>query len=228
MSVRAFSISRDFSVTEELPPEPEPVVIDTGIDPEDARLMAEEAAQEAREEAYAQGYADGQAAQKEEISSQVAGDVQAVQVSLAELREREDALFDEVESRMTRLMLGVVHHLAKGLSEREAIRLAETVAMRAVHAVRGKHKVSIRATGEFLGHLREALQLPTDELAAEHRIVFEERTPEKEALEVAWLTGKVTFDPYAFMQAIDDVFTETLQRLTDDQGEASELERTDD
>ncbi|MEO0973224.1 MAG: hypothetical protein AAFX85_09015, partial [Pseudomonadota bacterium] len=188
-------------------PAPEPVVIDTGIDPEDARLMAEAAAQEAREEAYAQGYADGQAAQKEEISSQVAGDVQAVQVSLAELREREDALFDEVESRMTRLMLGVVHHLAKGLSEREAIRLAETVAMRAVHAVRGKHKVSIRATGEFLAHLREALQLPTDELAAEHRIVFEERTPEKEALEVAWLTGKVTFDPYAFMQAIDDVFT---------------------
>ncbi|MEM9284463.1 MAG: hypothetical protein AAGA39_01135 [Pseudomonadota bacterium] len=228
MTVRAFSFSRDFSAPD-LPPEPEPVVIDNRIEPEDARLMAEEAAQEAREEAYAQGFADGQAAQDEEISSRVAAEITAIQTSLSELRTREDALFDEVESRMTRLMLAVVHHLAKGLSEREAIRLAETVAMRAVHAVRGKHKVSIRATAEFLGHLREALQLPTDELAAEHRIVFEERTADKEApLEVAWLTGKVTFDPYAFMQAIDDVFTETLQRLTDDQGEASELERTDD
>ncbi|MEO1043152.1 MAG: hypothetical protein AAFX52_12770 [Pseudomonadota bacterium] len=228
MTVRAFAFSRDFSAPD-IVVEPEPEVEDHRIEPEDARLMAEEAAQEAREEAYAQGFADGQEAQKEDIANQLASDVASMNEALEALRQREDELFSEVESRLTRLMLAVVHHLSKNLSEREAIRLAETVAMRAVHAVRGKHKVSIRATAEFLGHLRAVLKLPTDELAAEHRIVFEERTPEHDApLEVAWLTGKVTFDPYAFMQAIDDVFTETLQRLTDDQGEASELERTDD
>lgn len=218
MSRSAFAGLRDFSEPE-VPETFEEEVEDDRLPPEEVARLVEAAAEEARREGHAAGYAEGQEAERASVAARMDEQVENLLSEIAALREHEEQLFAEVEERTSRLMLALVHQLARRLSEVEAKRLAENVAMRAIEAVRGKHRITIRATGEFIEPLRAILRLPTDEDAAAHRIVFETTANDEESpLEVAWLTGKVTFDPYAFTGAIDEVFTETLNSLTGGQG----------
>ncbi|MEM9809899.1 MAG: hypothetical protein AAF788_01620 [Pseudomonadota bacterium] len=227
MQVRAFAPKRDFSEPDLEIEEEE--IIDDRLGPEEVAQLLDTAAAAARKEGHAAGFQEGQEAERETITAAIEGQVEIIRTAVETLQEQEKELLADLENRTSRLLLALVHQLAKRLSEPEAKRLAENVAMRAIEAVRGQHMVTIRATPEFLEHLRAVLRLPTDEDAAAHRIAFEAKTDATdEPLEVAWLTGKVTFDPYAFTGAIDDVFTETLQRLTDGEGTPSEVERTDD
>lgn len=219
MTVRAFAPIRDFSEPE-LPDPFEEEEEDDRLGPEEVARLVESARAEAYREGHAAGLAEGRESERSSLAAQLEAEVDALNTSLAALREKEDALFADLETRTARLMLALVHQLARRLSEAEAKRLAEAVTTRAVEAVRGRHRVTIRANEELLEPLRAVLRLPTDEAAAAHRIVFEKAADATAApLEVAWLTGKVTFDPYAFTGAIDEVFTETLERLTSGMGE---------
>lgn len=216
MKISAFSPSLDFGA----PPAPEPVEEeDDRLDPDEVARLIEQATEAARAEAYDQGFREGAAQEKSQIAARLEDEVSSLRAEIDGVRAREDALFADLETRTSRLMLALVHQLARRLSEAEAKRLAEDVTMRAVEAVRGKHRITIRADAAIIEPLRAVLRLPTDDEAAAHRIVFETAhddggTP----LEVAWLTGKVTFDPYAFTDAIDEVFTETLKSLSGDEG----------
>jgi flagellar biosynthesis/type III secretory pathway protein FliH len=230
VNIRAFAPTRDFSQ-----PEPEPFiaeeeeVVDDRIDPEEAARLIEAAREEGRREGYARGKAEGEEAERSSIAATLEGRVSALQAEIEAIRAREDELFADLETRTARLMLALLHQLAKRLSEAEAKRLAENVATRAVEAVRGKHLITIRADAENIAALRQVLRLPTDEDAAAHRIVFEEEEDAtRPPLEVAWLTGKVRFDPYGFTEAIDEVFTRTLESLTGDKGASSKVERNHD
>lgn len=219
MTRNAFSFLRDFAEPEQ-PEPPAGVEEDDRLAPEDVERMIESARAEAFERGHAQGLEAGRDAERATISARLEEKVTELHGHLAAITAREDELFSQLETRTARLMLALVHQLAKRLSEVEAKQLAENVATRAVEAVRGKHRVTIRATAEFIEPLRQVLRLPTDDAAAAHRVVFEESAAGGEApLEVAWLTGKVTFDPYAFTAAIDEVFTETLKSLMSGEGE---------
>lgn len=227
MSVRAFQPTRDFSE----PEFPEPVeeeVEDDRLPPEEVARLVEAAREQGREQGYNDGHAQGVEDERAAIAAELKGKVDGLFTEMQALRSREDELFQSLETRTARLMLAFVHQLAKRLSEAEANRLAENVAKRAVEAVRGKHRITIRATEEFLRPLREALHLPTDDDAAAHRVEFEAVADAEAApLEVAWLTGKVTFDPYGFNEAVDEVFTETLNSLMDGEGTPTSVERED-
>ncbi|GGY50612.1 FliH/SctL family protein [Parvularcula lutaonensis] len=223
MTIRAFAPVRDFNepqveeqAFEEVPEE------DDRLSPEEVTRLIESAAAAARREGYEEGKRDGEEAERASMAARLEEKVDRLRAEIESIQAREDALFDELETRSSRLMLALVHQLARRLSEEEAKHLAENVTIRAIEAVRGKHRITIRATEEFLGPLRHVLRLPTDEEADQVRIHFEQAADETEApLEVAWLTGKVTFDPYAFTGAIDEVFTETLKSLMDGEGTPS-------
>ncbi|MEM9839092.1 MAG: hypothetical protein AAF830_08050 [Pseudomonadota bacterium] len=216
MKISAFSPALDFGA----PPTPEPMEEeDDRLDPDEVAALVEKATEAVRAEAYNQGFNDGSNQEKTDIAQRLEAEVSALRTAIEGVRAKEDELFADLETRTARLMLALVHQLGRRLSEAEAKRLAENVTMRAVEAVRGKHRITIRADEAIIEPLRAVLRLPTDDDAAAHRIVFEpaqgdENTP----LEVAWLTGKVTFDPYAFTDAIDEVFTETLKSLSGDEG----------
>ena len=219
MKISAFSPALDFGA----PPAPEPIEEeDDRLDPEEVAYLVDRAADAARAEAYDEGFREGQAKEKSSIAARLEEEVQGLRREIEAVRAREEELFADLETRTARLMLALVHQLARRLSEAEAKRLAEDVTMRAVDAVRGKHRIVIRADPPIIDPLRAVLRLPTDDEAAAHRIAFE---PAREGsgtpLEVAWLTGKVTFDPYAFTGAIDEVFTETLKSLGGDGGTSS-------
>lgn len=225
MSVRAFQPTRDFSEPEF--PEPlEEEIEDDRLPPEEVARLVEAAREEGRQQGFTDGHAQGVEEERATIAAQLETKVDAIFAELESVRAREVELFESLEMRTARLMLAFVHQLAKRLSEAEAKRLAENVAKRAVEAVRGKHRITIRATEEFLEPLRAILRLPTDDDAAAHRIAFEPVADEEAApLEVAWLTGKVTFDPYGFNEAVDEVFTETLNSLMDGEGTPTSVER---
>ena len=216
MRISAFAPTLNFD--EPLPEEPE--ALDDGrLDPEEVARLIEQAKDDARREAYDDGYRDGSEAEKATIAARLEEEVLGLRREIEAVRTHEDQLFADLETRTARLMLALVHQLARRLSEAEAKRPAENVTMRAVEAVRGKHRVVIRADATILAALLAVLRLPTDEEAAAHRIEFQASSEEHAApLEVAWLTGKVTFDPYAFTGAIDEVFTETLKSLSGDEG----------
>lgn len=223
MSIRAFAPVRDFSEPQIEEPVFEEEEVDDGrLDPEEVTRLIESAAAAARREGYEEGKRDGAEAERTSITAQLEEKVSELRAEIASINARDDELFEELETRSSRLMLALVHQLARRLSEEEAKRLAENVTVRAIEAVKGKHRITIRATEEFLEPLRQVLRLPTDEAADQHRIQFQQAEDASEApLEVAWLTGKVTFDPYAFTGAIDEVFTETLGRLMDGEGAPS-------
>ncbi len=224
MSVNAFASLRNFDEPE-VDPVFEEEIEDDRLTPAEVAELVESARAAAFAEGRAQGYADGQDEERESISASLEQEVAKLTAEVAAVREQEAQLFTDLEARTARLMLALVHQLARRLSEEEAKRLAENVTARAVEAVRGKHRITIRATSEFLEPLRAVLRMPTDEDAAAHRIEFEATEDGTKApLEVAWLTGKVTFDPYAFTGAIDEVFTETLEYLIGGQGTAREGE----
>lgn len=213
MRISAFAPTLDFSKPDPID-EIEEEVEDHRIEPEEVERLVEAARQEARAAGYDEGFAAGQEQERGEIATRIEEQVSELLSALAELRANEEALFTDLETRTSRLMLALVHQLAKRLSDAEANRLAQNVTMRAVEAVRGKHRMTIRAPEEYMDALRAVLRLPTDQDAEAHRIVFEVAEGDGQApLEVAWLTGKVTFDPYAFKGAIDDVFRETLESL---------------
>jgi flagellar biosynthesis/type III secretory pathway protein FliH len=228
MTIRAFAPTRDFSA-----PVPEPLIeeeeeiVDDRIDPEEAARLIEAAREEGRRQGYAEGLAEGEANERGSVAARLEEQVAALHAEIGAIRAEEAELFAELETRTSRLMLALLHQLAKRLSEAEAKRLAENVAARAVEAVRGKHLITIRAGNDLLASLRQVLRLPTDDDAAAHRIVFDEADATKPPLEVAWLTGKVRFDPYGFTDAIDEVFTRTLESLTGDEGASSQVESKD-
>jgi flagellar biosynthesis/type III secretory pathway protein FliH len=217
MSLAAFAALRDFSEPDELPAfEAEAEEADDRLSPAEVAELIENARRTAYEEGRAAGRAEGEAEERTSIAARLDGAVSELTGHLGEIRAREEELFARLESRTSRLILALVHQLARKLSEKEAQRLAEDVTMRALSAVRGKQEVTIRAAEAFLPALRAVLRMPTDEEAAAHRIRFEAVAADEGALlEVAWLTGKVTFDPYAFTGAIDEVFTQTLESLTE-------------
>jgi hypothetical protein len=230
-NVRAFTPSRDFSA----PAEPEPVAEeieeeeDDRLSPDEVARLIDAAVATARQEGFEEGKAEGAKEASEDIAAKLETEVSALHGELQALRAREEQLFTELESKTARLMLALVHQLAKRLSEAEAKRLAEDVTLRAVEAVRGRHKITIRASTEFLDPLRQVMRLGRDEDAAAHRISFEPREDASAApLEVAWLTGKVTFDPYAFTGEIDEVFTDTLKTLTGGEGNPSAFGESDE
>ncbi|MCQ8185525.1 hypothetical protein [Parvularcula maris] len=216
MSLAAFANLRDFSEPEEFPGlEPELPEPDDRLTPEEVAELIENARRTAYEEGRAAGRLEGETEERASIAARLDGAVEELTGHLAEIRAKEEELFERLQTRTSRLMLALVHQLARKLSEEEAQRLAEDVTMRALSAVRGKQRVTIRAAEAFLPALRAVLRMPTDEEAAAHRITFEPVAGEDQPpLEVAWLTGKVTFDPYAFTGEIDEVFTQTLASLT--------------
>ncbi|MEM1380796.1 MAG: hypothetical protein AAGH41_09245 [Pseudomonadota bacterium] len=217
MRISAFSPSLDFSA-----PSPAEVIEeedDDRLSPEEVAVLIDRAADAARAEGYDKGFREGSAQEKDSIAARLEEEVLGLRAAIDSVRGQEEELFDDLETRTARLLLALIHQLARQLSESEAKRLAENVTMRAVEAVRGKHRISIRAESAVLEPLRAVLRLPTDEEAAAHRIEFQPAEDGAGApLEVAWLTGKVTFDPYAFTGAIDEIFTETLKSLSGDEG----------
>lgn len=223
MNVRAFAGLKDFSE-----PEVDPLEIeeeepeeDDRLDPEQVAVLVNDARRAALAEGRALGFTEGQEAERQALTGEISENVTRLMAEVAELRGREDELFDDLQTRSARLLLALVHQLAARMSEEEARRLVEDVTLRAIEAVRGKHRITIRASEEFMEPLRAVLRMPTDAEAGAHRILFEVAENVNAApLEVAWLTGKVTFDPYAFTEAIDEVFTETLDHLMGDQGSA--------
>lgn len=221
MTARAFAGLKDFDAPE-IDPVYEEEIEDDRLTPAEVAELVDNARRAALKEGHAQGYAEGQEAERQTIASRLDAEVTKLTAAVASIREQEEELFADLETRTARLMLALVHQLARRLSEEEAKRLAENVTLRAIEAVRGKHRITIRATSEFIEPLRAVLRMPTEEEAAAHRIAFEASDDATAApLEVAWLTGKVTFDPYAFTGAIDEVFTETLDHLMGGQGNAS-------
>ncbi|NNU17434.1 hypothetical protein HK107_13965 [Parvularcula sp. ZS-1/3] len=223
MTVRAFAPFRDFSEPELPDPFEEEIEEDDRLSPDEVAALIKSARADGKRQGYEEGIAEGQEQERTSVAAQLEEKVDALRAELSAIHGREDELFADLETRTARLMLALVHQLARRLSEAEAKRLAENVTVRAVEAVRGKHRVTIRADEAFLEPLRAVLRLPTDEEAAAHRVVFETAEEGAETpLEVAWLTGKVTFDPYAFTGAIDEVFTETLEHLM---GGTAELPR---
>ncbi|NRA30788.1 MAG: hypothetical protein HRU11_11075 [Parvularculaceae bacterium] len=217
MRISAFTPARDFSQPD--PSEVEEEIIDDRLDPDEVAILIDRATEAAKKEAYHEGYTAGVAEERATIASRLEEEVQALRAEIDAVRVNEEELFEDLATRTSRLMLALVHQLARRLGESEAQRLAENVTMRAVEAVRGKHRITIRADESLITPLRAVLRLPTDEEAASYRIVFEPQPDGSGSqLEVAWLTGKVTFDPYAFTDAIDEVFTETLKNLDGDGG----------
>jgi len=215
--ISAFTPARDFSQPD--PDEIEEEIVDDRLDPDEVAALIDRATEAARKEAYHEGYTAGVEEERATIASRLEEEVQGLRSEIDSVRVHEVELFKSLETRTSRLMLALVHQLARRLSDAEAQRVAESVAMRAVEAVRGKHRITIRADEKLMGPLRAVLRLPTDEDAASYRIAFEtEPEGSSTQLEVAWLTGKVTFDPYAFTDAIDEVFTETLKSLSGDGG----------
>lgn len=210
---RAFAPARDFGEPD-IPEVFDEEVEDDRLSPDEVAALIDNATAQARREGHAEGFAEGQAAERTGIATSLEEKATTLLNEVSALRAKEDELFEDLETRTSRLMLALVHQLARRLSEAEAMRLAENVTMRAVEAVRGKHRITIRASQELMDPLRQVLRLPTDEDASAHRIVFEPASEDASTpLEVAWLTGKVTFDPYAFTGAIDDVFNDTLENL---------------
>jgi flagellar biosynthesis/type III secretory pathway protein FliH len=216
MSLAAFAHLRDFSEPKELPEDSfAEEEADNRLDPEEVARLIENAQRTAYEEGRAAGRIEGETQERSSISARLEGLVGELTGELEELRKREDELFAGLQNRCARLMLALMHKIARGAGEKEAQRLAQEVTTRALAAVRGRQTITIRAEESFLPALRAVLRMPSDEQAAEHRIVFEPVADDSSApLEVAWLTGKVTFDPYAFTGEIDDLFTDTMERLT--------------
>lgn len=216
MRISAFAPTVDFDAPAEEPDEPE---VDDRLAPDEVAVLIDQATEAAKREAYDAGYRAGAETERQTIAARLEDEVKALNAEISRIRAREDELFADLATRTARLMLALVHQLARRLSESEAKRIAENLTMRAVEAVRGKHRITIRAEQSVLEPLRAVLRMPTDDEAAAHRIAFEAAEDGSGApLEVAWLTGKVTFDPYAFTGAIDEVFTDTLNSLSGDEG----------
>jgi flagellar assembly protein FliH len=233
MAYPRFRFDQRFDPVVQAANEPEPV--EEEADPLDLPSVTEREAiarvQAAEWRSFAEGVergrGEGEETARNTIEAETAQALVLIADKLADLDGRFEDSLRSVEDQGTAVMVALVRRLAPGLIERVGRAAVERLAIDALRAAGLAPVLKIRVHPDLAGPVRVLLDRETPQAGFAGAIdVTPDPALDRHALDAAWESGGVRYDPAAFGSTVADLCDQALAALDDPSTSTARRETT--